>query len=82
MRSPPIKVGGRSGQWGQSPVGLSFLQCGQTFRWLSKMYFLQRSHNTVPTWPQPLQEWGARRSKMLVIVVIFTIFSIILLILL
>ena len=36
----------------------------------------------VPMRPQPLQEWGAMRSKGLIIVVFFTIFSIFLLILL
>lgn len=82
MRSPPIKVGGKVGQFAQLPVGFGFLQLGQILCCFSKMYFLQRSHNMGPICPQPLQECGASSSIGLVIVVFFTIFSIILLILL
>ena len=46
------------------------------------MYFLQRSHRALPNASQPLQEWGARRSRGLVNVVFFTIFGMIYLILL
>lgn len=63
-------------------MGLAVLQFGQKLEWSKMMLFLQRSQRTAPIWPQPLQEWGARRSRGLGNVVFFTIFNMISLILL
>lgn len=82
LRSSMIKDGGKSGQLGHFIVLKDFLQFGQMFLRLVRMYFLQRSHKTLPMVPQPLQEWGASKSKRPGNVVFFTIFGIMLLILL
>lgn len=73
MRLLMIKVGGKV---------FGSLGLGELYKWSRIMLFLQQLHSGLPMWPQPLQEWGARRSRRLGNVVFFTIFDIFLLILL
>lgn len=82
LRSSTMIVGGKSGQWGHFGPLNDSLQLGQIFLRFVMMYFLQRSHRALPMAPQPLQEWGASNSKRPGNVVFFTIFGIMLLILL
>ena len=81
LRSPTIKIGGKL-QKGHFNVEICLLQFGHSLAECLMMLFLQHSQSGSPMWPQPLQEWGIRRSKMLGNVVFFTIKLIFLLILL
>ena len=68
-----MKVGGKD--FGSLILG-GFSKCSRI------MLFLQRLQSGVPIHPQPLQEWGASKSRRLIFVVFFTIFGMIFLILL
>ena len=76
------KMGGKFLHLGHCPVGFGDLQFGQKLVCPKIMLFLQRWQSGSPRVPQPLQEWGAIRSKKLGSVVFFTIKLIFLLILL